>query len=197
MKTKHWILLFIILVLFIGGGIKLFKKVNINTNYEVGQAIDSLYGVKVYYNGGVDHVEGRNVTADGYNLGLKYQCVEFVKRFYYEHYKHKMPDTYGHAKSFFDPSIPDGVLNPQRNLVQFTNGSKSKPQVGDLIVYGPSVANSFGHVAIVSAVFDKSIEIIQQNAGACTPTRVEIKLENENGKFTLKKKRIYGWLRKN
>ena len=184
------------MILFIGGGIKLFKKVNLNTNYELGQPIDSLYGVKVYFNGGVDHVDGRTVTADGYNIGLKYQCVEFVKRFYYEHYNHKMPDPYGHAKSFFDPKVADGKWNPQRGLIQYTNGSSSKPQVGDLVVYGPSAANSYGHVAIVSAVFDNHIEIIQQNAGAFTPTRVEVKLKESKGKFTLNNKRILGWLRK-
>jgi hypothetical protein len=61
----------------------------------------------VYYNGGVANVVGRNVSVDGYNLGLKYQCVEFVKRYYYQHLGHKMPDTYGHAKDFFDRNVAD------------------------------------------------------------------------------------------
>ncbi len=62
------------------------KKVNPNLEYEVGQKIDSLNGVIVYYNGGVDNVVQRN-TSDGYNLGLRYQCVEFVKR-YFEYHNH-------------------------------------------------------------------------------------------------------------
>lgn len=44
-----------------------------------------------------------------------------------------MPDSYGHAKQFFDDSIPDGNLNPKRNLLQFHNGSPTKPQVDDII----------------------------------------------------------------
>ena len=98
-----------------------FKKFNFNRNYSVGQQIDSLNGVFVFYNGGVDNVSGRNTTLDGYNLGLKYQCVEFVKRYYYEHLNHKMPDSYGHAKDFFDKTLTDGQKNRKRNLqLQFT-----------------------------------------------------------------------------
>ena len=94
-----------ILIMTFGLGyiaLKVIKKINLNSAYKVGQALDSLDGVKVYYNGGVDHVLERNVTKDNYNLGLKYQCVEFVKRYYYEHSNHKMPKAYGHAKNFLD-----------------------------------------------------------------------------------------------
>ncbi|MGN2920302.1 hypothetical protein ACTFQ5_16360 [Aliivibrio fischeri] len=76
----------------------------------------------------MNHVLERNVAADGYNLGLKYQCVEFVKRYYYEYFNHKMPDTYGHAKDFFNPDLPDGNLNKQRNLIQYKNGSLNPPK---------------------------------------------------------------------
>src|SRR6202007_2728599 len=100
----------------------------------VGQKLDSLNGLYVYYNSGIDNVEERNKSSDGYNIGLKYQCVEFVKRYYYEFYKHKMPDTDGNAKDFFNKSIGDGELNPKRNLLQFINPSSSKSQVGDLII---------------------------------------------------------------
>ena len=46
---------------------------------KVGVKIDSYKGVSVYYNGKVSSVLGRNTTKDGYNLGLKYQCVEFAQ----------------------------------------------------------------------------------------------------------------------
>lgn len=49
-----------------------------------------------------------------YNIGLKYQCVKFVKRYYYEHLNHKMPDSYGHEKDFFDNTIADGQLNKKQ-----------------------------------------------------------------------------------
>jgi len=64
---------------------------------DVGEKVDSLNGVYVYYNGSVGHVSGRNLVPDGYNPGLKYQCVEFVKRYYYQHLNHKIPDSYRHT----------------------------------------------------------------------------------------------------
>ena len=138
---------------------------NWNPRCRVGQEIDRLNGVPVFYNGGVGHSSGRNVAPDGYNLGLKYQCVEFVKRYYYAHLSHKMPDSYGHAKQFFDAALPDGTRNIQRDLVQYANGSKSRPRPDDLLVFGPSLLNRYGHVAIVSAVDDTAVEIVQQNPG--------------------------------
>ena len=141
------------------------KSTAINPAHAVGDKLDSLNGVYVFYNGNVSHVEGRNTTSDGYNLGQKYQCVEFVKRYYYEYFDHKMPDSWGHAKSFFDSNVKDGKLNSTRNLTQYSNPSKSKPKVSDLIIFDGTTFNSYGHVAIISNVTDNSIEIIQQNPG--------------------------------
>ena len=92
------------------------KKIDFNSDYEVGEKIDSLNSIYVYYNGGVDNVVQRN-TKDGYNLGLEFQCVEFVKRYYFEYHNHRMPDSYGHAISFFDKNLSDGELNKQRKLI--------------------------------------------------------------------------------
>ena len=188
-----------ILIMTFGLGyiaLKVIKKINLNSAYKVGQALDSLDGVKVYYNGGVDHVLERNVTKDNYNLGLKYQCVEFVKRYYYEHSNHKMPDAYGHAKDFFDAEVKDGELNLKRNLIQFTNPSQSKPEVGDLMVFSGSVLNKFGHFAIISKVSQNEVEIIQQNPGPFSSSRevFEVKIHREN--YKIDNKRVLGWLRK-
>jgi len=174
---------------------KFSKKVNLNPNYEIGQVIDSLNQVAVCYNGGVRHIGGRNVV-DGYNVGLKYQCVEFVKRYYLEHYNHKMPDSYGHAKSFYDPDIKDGDINKRRDLTQFSNPGSTKPKVGDLIVMRPSRTNKFGHVGIVSEVTDKDVEMIQQNGGTFASTRVRFGLGRNEGEWWIENERVLGWLRK-
>lgn len=164
-------------------------------DHKIGQEIDSLDHVKVYYNGEVSHVMGRNVAADGYNLGLKYQCVEFVKRYYYEHYKHKMPDSYGHAKDFFDASVKDGAISRKRGLRQYTNPSASRPEVGDLLVLDGHSGNQYGHVAIISAVETEEMEIIQQNPGPGARSRVWMDLKRENGKYRVDNGRVLGWLR--
>lgn len=163
---------------------------------QVGDRVDSLNGVYVYYNGSVDHVNGRNLAPDGYNLGLKYQCVEFVKRYYYEHYNHKMPDSYGHAKSFFNKELGDGALNKERNLIQYQNGGKTCPKVGDLLVFDGNPWNEFGHVAIVSKVEKDEIEIIQQNPGPSASSRDKIGLVQSDSTFLLQRRDALGWLRR-
>ena len=196
MKIKKTVLILISVLALGYAGLKVVKKVNLNRNYKIGQPLDSLNGVKVYYNGGVDHVLERNVTKDNYNLGLKYQCVEFVKRYYYEHLNHKMPDAYGHAKDFFDPKVKDGEFNVKRNLIQYSNPSKSKPQVGDLIIFSGSVLNRFGHVAIISKVSEDEVEIIQQNPGPFSSSRENFTLKTQKGNYKIDNDRLLGWLRK-
>lgn len=166
-----------------------------NAKYTRGQKIDNLHGVYVYYNGKTQSVSGRNVS-HGYNLGLKYQCVEFVKRYYYQHLKHKMPDSYGHAKDFFNKNIGDGQLNVQRGLIQYTNPSNTKPKQDDILIFKGTFFNKFGHVGIVSNVTSRSVTIIQQNSGQFGHTRETFLLEYSNGKWLIQNKRVLGWLRK-
>lgn len=160
----------------------------------IGDTLDVCNDVYVFYNKSIKNTSGRNLTSDGYNLGLKWQCVEFVKRYYYEHLNHKMPNSYGHAKDFFDLNVSDGKLNKSRHLLQFVNGSTSKPKLNDLVVFDGSSFNPYGHVAIISKAGDFHIEIIQQNVGR--NSRDDFKMDYKNGKWTIKDKSILGWLRK-
>lgn len=172
------------------------SRVKKSADLKVGDVVDSLNGVYVYYNGSVSHVSERHLAKDGYNLGLKYQCVEFVKRYYYEHLKHKMPDSYGHAREFYNSKFKDGELNTKRDLIQFKNGSLSKPKVKDLIVFDGHENNPYGHVAIISEVGEDYIEIIQQNPGPNAPSRDRFELYLEGGKWYISDDLTLGWLRK-
>ncbi|MEY4904231.1 MAG: hypothetical protein RLZZ292_2046 [Bacteroidota bacterium] len=197
------IIIAIAIIVGIYGGFRLMKHyhftpiVNPNPAFSIAQALDSFNNVAVYYNGSVDNVVERNTAPDGYNLGLKYQCVEFVKRYYYDYYHHKMPDSYGNAIDFYDKKTADGSLNKARNLLQFSNPSHTQPQVGDLIVLSGSTFNPYGHVCIVSAVEANRLQVIQQNPGPFAPPRVyfDLKETPDNG-FLIKNDKILGWLRK-
>jgi hypothetical protein len=168
-------------------------RFNLNLSRAVGEQVDVFNGVPVFFNGAVDHTEGRTLSADGYNIGLKYQCVEFVKRYYFEHLGHRMPDSYGHAKDFFDPKIADGTLSPKRGLMQFINPSASAPRVDDILVYGPTLMNEFGHVAIVSAVTETEIEVVQQNPGPFGKSRERFALTHEGGRWRVRNGEVMGW----
>jgi len=163
--------------------------------YEIGDAVGELNGVKIYYNGQVSGTNGRSLAPDGYNLGLRYQCVEFVKRYYYERLGHRMPDTWGHAKDFYDPTVADGEMNATRGLRQFRNGGAGKPEADDLMVFGPTDSNPYGHVAIVSKVEGGEVEIAQQNPGPKGKARVVIGLRSEDGAWRVMSDRALGWLR--
>lgn len=196
MKLRRWTYLLISLFILSLGGLWALKKFNFNKDFSVEQQIDSLNGVYVYYNGAVSNVAGRSTTTDGYNLGLKYQCVEFVKRYYYEYLNHKMPNSYGNAKDFFDSTLADGQKNFQRNLTQYANPSVTKPKVDDLLIFDGTTFNKYGHVAIISNVTDNEIEIIQQNPGPFSKSRETLGLSIKEGKWEIKNKRNLGWLRK-
>jgi hypothetical protein len=196
---RHWMRLVwaaVGLIVLTVLGWKAATLINWNPRNRAGQEIDSLNGVAVYYNGGVSHSEGRNLAPDGYNLGIKYQCVEFVKRYYYVRLHHKMPDAFGNARDFFRTDLPDGARNPKRDLLQFVNGSNAPPRPDDLLVFGPSLFNRYGHVAIISAAKEGEIEIVQQNPGPFRPSRERIGLRCENGHWWLENRRALGWLRK-
>ena len=170
-------------------------RIDPNPRHAVGEQLDELNGVAIYYNGGVNTVQGRNQTQDGYNLGLRYQCVEFVKRYYFERHGHRMPDSYGHAKDFFDPQVSDGGLNAKRGMLQFTNGSTTPPQANDLLAFAPSLLNRYGHVAIIASVEKDTLQIAQQNPGPFASARENLPLGHREGRWYIENDRVQGWLR--
>ncbi len=155
-----------------------------------GVIIDRFNGIPVYRNSNITG-KRRHLAPDGYNYGLKWQCVEFVKRYYHDYLHHRMPDGWGHARDFFDKRVPDGGLNKRRNLLQFTNGSKSKPQVNDILVFD---FGRYGHVAIVSKVEATGLEVVQQNMGY--RTRERFRIYRRKGKWYVDDDSVLGWLRK-
>lgn len=167
-------------------------RINPNNQHAVGDQLDELNGVAIYYNGGVNTVQGRNLSKDGYNLGLRYQCVEFVKRYYFERHDHRMPDSYGHAKDFFDPTLSDGSLNTKRAMLQFQNGSAAQPQAEDLLVLAPTLFNRYGHVTIIASVGSDTLEIAQQNPGPFGRPRENMALTQREGRWYIGQANVLG-----
>ncbi|MGA9638910.1 CHAP domain-containing protein [Flavobacterium sp.] len=190
------IIISILIVIISYAVVLIIKKVNWHSKLEVGEVVDAFNEVNVYYNGGVSNSEGRNLSVDGYNIGMKYQCVEFIKRYYYEHLNHKMPDTYGNAVDFYDKSLKDGNVNLKRGLVQFSNPSSMKPKEDDILIFDKTFFNRYGHVVIVCKVQDSLIEIIQQNPGPFGSSREIIKIRKQNNLWLIDNKRILGRLSK-
>jgi len=162
---------------------------NPQKEYQIGETIDEYRGIPVYYNGSPYQSQGRHVSPGGYNYGMKWQCVEFVKRYYYNRLKHEMPDTYGHAKDFFNRELRDGDFNAQRNLYQFINGGVFKPSADDIVVYD---GDDYGHVAIITEVGEDYLMLIQQNVG--TATRHKIPFAKHDNHYYIMNRNVIGFL---
>lgn len=200
MKKIYTLLVLILIVAFTLAGLAIMSSSSFRAcstfgkTYEEGDTLDSYNGIPVIYNGSFSHTDGRHLATDGYNYGLRWQCVEFVKRYYYDELNHKMPDTYGHAKDFFDITLSDGALNKQRNLKQYKNGSRTKPKPNDIVVFDKNMFNPYGHVAIIVAVTDKGVTVIQQNVGK--DSRATFRLSERDGFWTIDNNYALGWLSK-
>lgn len=167
------------------------KTKSVAVDPDVNKPIDALDGIPIYYNGGISKTYGRNMTNDGYNLGLKWQCVEFVKRYYYVYFNHKMPNSYGHAKDFFDTSLGN-AFNADRGMQQHLNGHTTPPSKRNIIVFKGDNQNPYGHIAIISSVHKDHITIAQQNWGK--QTKMNLPLMQKNGQYFVSHKNVVGWL---
>lgn len=160
--------------------------------WRIGRSLGEYRNVQIFDNGFLYFRSyGTHSSSDGYYFGQKWQCVEFVKRFYFEAYAHRMPDVWGHAKEFFDPKVTHGMLNSRRGMIQYTNGGNEPPAPDDLLVFTDT---EFGHVAIVSAVSGNSIEVVQQNIVGQPRQTFALKRSDDSYRISSPRSPI-GWLR--
>ncbi|MBK1829254.1 CHAP domain-containing protein [Verrucomicrobiaceae bacterium R5-34] len=152
-----------------------------DVNAPIGSEVARYKNVPAFQNGTVITTShGKHYAADGYYYGQKWQCVEYVKRFFHDALGHHMPSVWGHARDFYDPAVTHGAMNPVRGLRQYLNGGDVAPQPDDLLVFSKG---SLGHVAIVTKVEQDAIEVIQQNVhGAATARH---RLLRKGGTFTV------------
>jgi surface antigen len=148
-------------------------------------------GVTVHSNGSSDYASGERSIVNGKDVGLKWQCVEYVNRYYLNKFGINLRDKHSnHAKTFWGNAS-------KMQLARFSNGETTAPQVGDIAV---SDSGTYGHVAIVRSVSDNQLCVAQQNVyqtsndvNACTTLGIS------NGKYTVgyfdNTTPITGWLR--
>ncbi len=158
---------------------------------KAGTIIDSYCDIPVYENGYLFHRgHGKHYAEDGYYYGQKWQCVEYIKRFYKIVLKYSMPDGMGHARSFFDNRVEQGQINNKRGLVQYYNGGDCIPVVNDILIFQDT---QYGHMGIVTSVTD-SVEIIQQNIFG--KPRQKFSLDQNDKQWLVMSPRVAaGWLR--
>ena len=139
-----------------------------------GKQIDEFNGVSVFYNSSSSSVTGISHSTSGYEFGPKWQCVEFVRRYFFEVFDYSFPNQNGNARDFYDSSLGDGELNSSNGLIQCSNPSRYKPGIGEILIFD----GFYGHVGIISEVSDSYIDIVQQNVGLTTRSRYSLSFTN-------------------
>jgi surface antigen len=157
-----------------------------------GTDLGSFNGVTAYSNGSSGYYSGLSNTVNGIYTGIKWQCVEYVRRYYLIVYGSNLGSLYrGNANTWYDNASTMG-------LSRYANGGPTAPQVGDIIT---SNGGSFGHVAIIRSVTGNQVCTIQQNFSNDTNDLNRcLSLSVSSGTYTVGgfggSYSIRGWLRK-
>jgi uncharacterized repeat protein (TIGR02543 family) len=126
-----------------------------------GTSLGSFNGVTTYSNGSGTYDSGIHNNDTGIFTGLKWQCVEYVQRYYYLQYGMNLYTLSGgiNAYQFF------GAASTM-DLTAYANGSTTPPQAGDILCF----SGGNGHVAIVRGTSfnergqnELDLDIIEQN----------------------------------
>ena len=174
----------------------LFGSLRLYYNKQIGSVLDEYNGVEVYFNSIPFTSKGKSLAEDGYVFGEKYESLEFVKRYYYEHYGYRLPESVESTEELFNSSLEDGERNSKLGLIQYSNPSGYPIKEGDIIIFTPNFYNPDGHIAIVSKVDSKEIEIVQQNCWKSTRRVLNIE-KKENSWYYIEDERGIGRLQKN
>ena len=102
---------------------------------------------------------------DGIHTGLKWQCVEFARRYWIKHFAavlRKIPIASEIWQQTFAWALPleSNKIVP---IERFENGSHVIPMVGDLLIYGQHPNQRTGHVAVIVEVNENCVRVAEQN----------------------------------
>jgi len=152
-------------------------------------------GVEAYHNGAY---QGTGTSCGGLSdFGYEWQCVEYVRRFYYDcglNSTRDNPDWSGNAEDYYSTAT-------RRGLVSFANGeSSSPPRANDILCFGPY---SYGHVAIVTDVSETGdntyqVDMVEQNWSDTGIASLTMSYDESTNAYTVDDRSSYevqGWLR--
>lgn len=151
-----------------------------------GSWVGNYNGIDAYSNGSNLYVNGAYSCC-----GLKWQCVEYANRYYYQKLGHQNLKYTGNANQYFGTASAKG-------LVAYANTSSTPPAVQDMLV---SNGGASGHIAIVREVGSNYIKVIHQNwANDTSDNSKTLSMSYANGKYTVSgfssSYPVKGWLRR-
>lgn len=139
-----------------------------------------------------------NEKYQGTYTGIKWQCVEFARRWLLINHNvifssvNTAADMWKETNEYVEVGFEE-----KRAVESIKNGSERLPKRGDLLIYGKELFGT-GHVAVVLFV-DKTKEFISvaeqnfSNLPWVSDFSRRIKFEKINNKFWLKEQYLIGW----
>jgi len=101
---------------------------------------------------------------DGVFMGMKWQCVEFARRWLYSNLGWVFDDVAMAYDIFRLQSATEIGSGRQIPLRSFRNGSRRRPEPGAMLIWNEGGHfSTTGHVAIITAVGESSVRIAEQN----------------------------------
>ncbi|WP_052308822.1 CHAP domain-containing protein [Runella slithyformis] len=152
------------------------------TNLPYG-SIYGYIGTTAVYSNGPKYTSSSRNSVNGYDTGLAYQCVELVRRFYYQYYGKQMGAGYN-AKDFFANAYRWG-------MTAYANGGGMAPKPGDILCFNGNAGGGAGHVAPIVEVGADYVIIVQQNVYG--DTHVGKKYSRTGN--TINVANLQGWIR--
>ncbi len=152
-----------------------------------GTKVGSYNGVDAYSNGSNGYVSYQYNYYNNYNTGMKWQCVEYVNRYYKAIYNKQI--TGGNANTYYSNASSKGLNSAK-------NGSSTKPKTGMILC---SNGGSYGHVAIIREVGSNYVKVIHQNwSNSSSDNSKQLSMTVKNGKYTISgfssSYPVQGWL---
>ena len=155
-------------------------------------------GITAFSNG---NNMGQGCSCDGYS---RFQCVEFVKRFYYKELDITRAQQWvvGVAENYYYSATKDvhdregrKVANNKMLNLYTNKQSMSPPEQHDILVFA---GGDFGHVAIIDKVTSSTVSIIEQNWSPTGKEYLPLTVDRMTNAYEIGSRNGYtvlGWLR--
>ena len=107
---------------------------------------------------------GTRTRKSGKTLGIKYQCVELLRRWLIKKHLVTFSDV-PNAHAMFNLSHVTTVSHKTKKNQWLTiyNGTQNKPPLNAVLIWGKRGTKNYGHVAIVTKIQGDWIGIVEQN----------------------------------
>jgi len=107
---------------------------------------------------------------NGVFYGLKWQCVEFSRRYLILNHNITFTNVVNAYNIFeleyftlLDNSIDNSIVNSIVPIYKYINGSNIRPHIGSLLIWNKHDDDITGHVAVITKINLDNIEIGEQN----------------------------------